>query len=113
MIRFQRVGRRNDPAFRIVVTEKRSKPRSSGLEQVGSYHPKTKHVVLKNDRILHWISRGAKTSATVHNVLVRHGVIRAKKRAAGPVAKTLPSAPDSAHSSAPTQEALPAEAASS
>ena len=82
MIRFQRVGRRNDPAFRIMVAEKRSKPRSGGIEAVGSYHPKTKHTVLKNERILHWLSRGAKPSDTVHNLLVSAGVIRGKKKSA-------------------------------
>ncbi len=79
MIRFQRVGRRNDPAYRVVVTEKRSKPKSGGVEILGSYHPKTKHTVLKNDRILHWLAKGAKMSATVNNLLVRKEVIKAPK----------------------------------
>ena len=78
-IRFQRVGRKNDPAFRIVVTEKRSKPKSGELEIVGSFHPKTKEVRLKAERISHWIARGAQASPRVHNLLVAKGVIRAKK----------------------------------
>ena len=82
-IRFQRVGRKNDPAFRMVVTERRSKPKSGGVEIVGSYHPKTKHVVLKNDRILYWISQGATPSATVHNLLITKGVMKGKKMALG------------------------------
>src|SRR3989338_8777630 len=52
VIRFQRRGRTNDPAFRVVVTEKRSKPKSGELEILGSYHPKTKETLLKNERIL-------------------------------------------------------------
>lgn len=79
VIRFQRVGRRNDPAYRIVVTEKRSKPKTSGIETLGSYHPKTKQTLLKNERILHWISKGAQVSDTVHNLLIAKGVIRGKK----------------------------------
>ena len=79
MIRFQRVGRKNDPAFRVVVTEKRSKPKSGELEILGSYHPKTKHTVLKNERILYWLSRGAKPSATVNNLLISKGAIQGKK----------------------------------
>ena len=82
VIRFQRVGRRNDPAYRIVVVERRSKPHSTGVETVGSYHPKTKHTVLKSDRILHWMGKGAQASATVHNLLVKNAVIKAKKRPA-------------------------------
>lgn len=79
VIRFQRVGRKNDPAYRVVVTERRSKPRSGELEVLGSYHPKTKVAVLKQERILYWMSKGAQTSATAHNLLVKKGVIRGKK----------------------------------
>ena len=79
VIRYQRVGRRNDPAFRIVVTEKRSKPNSGGVEILGSYHPKTKQTIIKNDRVLYWISKGAKLSPTAHNLMVTKGVIEGAK----------------------------------
>ena len=79
VIRFQRVGRKNDPAFRIVVTEKRSKPKGTGIEAVGSFHPKTKALRLASERIRYWLARGAKPSPRVWNLLVRHAVIRGKK----------------------------------
>lgn len=79
VIRFQRVGRINDPAFRIVVCEKRSKPKSGELEILGSYHPKTKATILKSERILYWLSRGAKASTTAHNLLVSKGIIKDEK----------------------------------
>ena len=79
MIRFQRRGRVNDPAFRVVVTEKRSKPKSGELEVVGSYYPKTKATILKNDRILYWISKGAQASPRVHNLLIDKKVIEGVK----------------------------------
>lgn len=79
VIRYQRVGRKNDPAYRIVVTEKRSKPKSGGVEILGSYHPKTKQTAIKNDRILYWLSKGAKLSDTVHNLMVSKGVITGAK----------------------------------
>lgn len=79
MIRLQRVGRKNDPAFRLVLAEKRSKPKSGELEILGSYHPKTKETILKNERILYWISKGAKLSVTAHNLLISKGVIQGKK----------------------------------
>ena len=79
MLKFQRVGRKNDPAFRVVVKEKRSKPKSGELEVLGSYHPKTKHTILKNERILYWLSKGAKATPTVHNLLITKGVIQGKK----------------------------------
>ena len=87
IIRFQRVGRKNDPAFRIVVTERRSKPKSGELEILGSHHPKTKQTALKQERILHWLSKGAKPSDTVQNLLITKGVIQGKKV---PVVKAKP-----------------------
>ncbi len=80
VIRFQRIGRKNDPAFRIVLAEKRSKPKSGEIEILGSYHPKTKETILKNDRISYWMGKGAKASETVHNLLVSKKVIDAKKK---------------------------------
>ncbi|KKW28432.1 MAG: 30S ribosomal protein S16 [Parcubacteria group bacterium GW2011_GWB1_52_7] len=79
VIRFQRVGRTNDPAFRLVVTERRSKPKSGSLEILGSYHPKTKHTILKSERIQYWMSKGAKLSDTAHNLLLKHKQASLKK----------------------------------
>lgn len=63
-----------------MVTDKRSKPKSGELEILGSYHPKTKVTVLKNERILYWLSKGAQASDTVHNLLVNQKVIQGTKR---------------------------------
>jgi len=79
MLKFQRVGRTNDPAFRIVVTEKRSKPKSGEHEILGSFHPKTKQINLKKERILYWLSVGAKATPRVHNLLVSNKVVEGKK----------------------------------
>lgn len=79
MIRFQRTGRKNNPSFRIAVSEKRSKPKSGALELLGSFDPKTKQSSFKKERILYWVSQGAHVSPTVHNLLVSQGVIQDKK----------------------------------
>ena len=89
VIRFQRVGRKNDPAYRMVVGERRSKPQSGGMEVLGSYHPKTKVTALKNERILYWMSKGAQVSDTAYNMLVAKGVIRGKKRSVVPAVKKV------------------------
>ena len=86
-IRFQRVGRRNDPAFRLIVTEHQARAQTNGLETLGSHHPKTKTTVLKNERILHWISKGAQATPTVHNLLVKKGVVKGSKIPVNKVSK--------------------------
>ena len=78
VIRMQRVGRSNDPAFRVVLTERRSKPQSGQQEILGSYHPKTKETVLKNERIAYWKSKGAQISASVHHLLISQQVPKTK-----------------------------------
>ena len=91
VIRFQRVGRRNDPAYRLVVGERRSKPQSSGMEVLGSYHPKTKTTMLKNERILYWMSKGASVSDSAYNLLITKGVIQGKKRNVVPIVRAAAS----------------------
>ena len=76
----------------MVVGERRSKPQSSGMEVLGSYHPKTKETILKNDRILYWMSKGAQVSDTAYNMLVAKGVVSGKKRSVVAAGKLKPKA---------------------
>ena len=79
-IRLQRIGRKNDPAFRAVLTDSKNSTKSGRfLEIVGTYNPKAGQVNFDSDRIKHWISKGAKPSDTMHNFLVHHKVIEGKK----------------------------------
>ena len=79
MIRLQRVGKIHTATFRVVVTEKTAGPRRQYLELVGTLDRKTKKLNLNKERILYWISKGAKPSDTVHNLLVKEGVITGAK----------------------------------
>jgi small subunit ribosomal protein S16 len=64
----------------MVVTEHTEGPKSNSfVERLGSYHPKTKAVEIKADRVKYWISVGAKATGTVHNMLVTKGIISGKK----------------------------------
>ena len=80
MIRMQRIGRKNMPAFRIIVAEHTRGPKTGNIvEQVGTYNPKTKEKQFDADRIKYWLSVGAKASVTVHNMLVSAKIIPGKK----------------------------------
>lgn len=79
-IRLQRVGRKHDPSFRVVVTDSRFAAQSGkALEVLGSYNPRFDNPTLKEDRIKEWIAKGAQVSGTVHNILVGAGIIKGKK----------------------------------
>ncbi len=81
MMRLQRVGRKNDASFRIVVTDKRTGPKSDKhVDRLGSYNPKMNQVQLDAAKAKDWISKGVQPSDTVYNILVGQGVIEGKKR---------------------------------
>ncbi|TSC68769.1 MAG: small subunit ribosomal protein S16 [Parcubacteria group bacterium Gr01-1014_70] len=81
-IRLQRVGKRNNPTFRVVLMDSRKAAKSGRfLEILGSYNPQRKgSLAIQKERISHLLSKGAQASATVHNLLVREGVLNAPKR---------------------------------
>jgi len=75
------MGKKNQPFFRIVVTEKNNPPRAGRfLEILGSYNPKTKEKNIKKDRIKYWIGVGAQVSDSIHNLLVQEKIIDSKKK---------------------------------
>jgi small subunit ribosomal protein S16 len=81
MMRLQRVGRKNDPSFRIVVTDKRTGPKSDRhIDRLGSYNPKMNHVQLDAAKAKEWLSKGVQPSDTVHNILVGQKVIEGTKK---------------------------------
>lgn len=83
MIRFQRIGRTNDPSFRMLVLEKTSSPKAGTfVDQVGTYNPKTKLFSADGEKIKYWLSKGAQLSPSLSNLLISKGVIEGKKSAA-------------------------------
>jgi small subunit ribosomal protein S16 len=70
-IRLSRFGTKKRPTYRVVVMDKRKARDSDCIEVVGHYNPVTDpaQVVLKHDRIEHWIGVGAQPSDTVKRLL--------------------------------------------
>lgn len=80
VIRLFRRGKRNQPFFKIIVTDKRNAPKGGRfIEEVGFWNPLTKENNLKTERIKYWLSKGAKPSSAVHNLLIKKGIIEGKK----------------------------------
>ena len=71
-IRLKRVGRTNDPSFRVILIESKRGPQSGKVQEIlGSYNARQKKVALKRDRIEYWTSKGAQLSDTVRALLRR------------------------------------------
>ena len=92
-IKLQRVGRKHQPSYRLVVAEKRSKMAAPPVEDLGSYNSFTKTSTINKERISHWLQVGAMPTTTVHNFLVKEGVltgaklqVKMKKAAPAPIA---------------------------
>jgi small subunit ribosomal protein S16 len=81
MIRLARRGKKNKPFYRVVVSEKARDLYGKALDIVGHYDPTSpkKDCVLDGERIRYWISKGAKASPTMYNLLVEQKIIEGKK----------------------------------
>ena len=80
VIRLLRTGKKHQPFYQIVVTDKKNAPRGGRfVEKVGYLNPLTKELSLNKERVKHWISKGAQCSDRIHNLLIKEGVIEGKK----------------------------------
>ncbi len=89
-IRLSRVGRKNQPLYRVVVVPKHKDPWGDVLEVVGNYNPRKKprELILNADRIKYWLSKGAEASDTVWNILVDEKIVEGKKHSVTHISKT-------------------------
>ena len=117
-IRLQRTGRKNEPTFRLVLTDSKNSAKSGRfLEVLGNYDSrKGEKAEFKSDRISHWMTMGAQVSDTVHNLLVDKKLITAKKlnklpKKSAPVKEVVVEAPAAVAPVAAVEEVAPVEVA--
>jgi small subunit ribosomal protein S16 len=74
-IRLKRVGRKNQPAYRIVVADSRSPRDGTVVAMIGHYSPRSKGAQFDVDveQARAWIAKGATPSETVTAVLKKAG----------------------------------------
>jgi len=70
------VGSRKNPVWRVVVADQRSPRDGRVIETIGRYNAQVdpSEIVLDEERLQHWLSRGAQPTNTVQKLM------RAKKR---------------------------------
>lgn len=102
-IRLQRVGRKHDPSYRVVLVDSRRAAGSGAVKEIlGFYEVKKGGVRFSPEKVKEWIAKGAQVSDTVHNLLLREKVITGRK------IDVLPSKKKTAEQ--PKQEEKPKEA---
>lgn len=69
VLRLQRVGKKEQPQYRIVAIERKSAVGSAAKEVLGNYNPcnpkEAEQVTLNKERYEHWLKVGAKPSPTL------------------------------------------------
>lgn len=77
-IRLKRMGRRHRPFYRISAMEIRNPRDGRVLEELGYYDPiakdEEKQIVVNEERVLHWLGKGAIASDTVRDILKKKGI---------------------------------------
>ncbi len=72
-IRLSRGGAKKKPFYHIVVTDSRNRRDGRYIERVGFFNPMAKgqevRLNMDNERIQHWISKGAQTSERVGKLI--------------------------------------------
>ena len=73
-LRLSRGGSKKRPFYRIVAADERAPRDGRFIERLGTYNPllpkdHEERVILKTDRIQHWLSVGAKPTDRVHRFL--------------------------------------------
>jgi small subunit ribosomal protein S16 len=73
-LRLTRVGSKKNPIWRLVATDQRSPRDGRFIETLGHYNPQTEPstIVIDQDRVEHWLARGAQPSETVRRLIRVH-----------------------------------------
>ena len=82
-IRLSRGGAKKRPFYRIVVADSRSPRDGRFIEKLGTYNPRlpsdhSDRFTIKEERVRHWLGRGAQPSDRVHRFLAKAGILEAK-----------------------------------
>jgi small subunit ribosomal protein S16 len=82
VIRLQRVGKKKQASFRVVLQEHTWAPQGKAKELLGFYNPIQKEKKFHEERVKYWLSKGAQPSPTVHNLMIDAGILTGAKRKA-------------------------------
>ena len=76
-LRLTRLGRKKVPFYRIAAMEALSRRDGKAVAYLGTFNPlaeEGKHVVLKEEEILKYLSNGAQPTETVRSILTKAGI---------------------------------------
>lgn len=80
-LKLSRTGKKKQPQYRLIVTEKGRDPWGRVQEILGHYNPLVapKTFTVNKERLDFYLKHGAQCTFTVHNLLVTHGYVADQK----------------------------------
>ncbi len=73
-IRMARIGRKQRPSYRIVVSDSRKTTQADRLADLGYYDPLTENCHIDEAEAIKWLNNGAVPSDSVKSLLKKQGV---------------------------------------
>ncbi len=75
-LRLRRAGKKKYPIYKIVAADIRSPRDGRFIEAVGQYNPNLNPILLtlKEERVFHWLRKGAQPTDTVRSLFQRNGL---------------------------------------
>lgn len=76
-LRLRRVGTKNKPMYRVVVTDSRSPRDGAFIEIIGHYNPLAdpEAFAIDEEKALRWLKQGAQPTETVARLLSKSGIM--------------------------------------
>jgi small subunit ribosomal protein S16 len=115
-IRLSRIGKKKQPAYRLIVADSRAPREGAFLKIIGHYNPLTEPVtlVVKEEEAIYWLQKGAQPSETAAKLLTRLGVMeKAGKQPVKYEGKQVEPAPKKAKAEPRSETPAPAATAAS
>lgn len=105
-IRLARVGKKKQPAYRVVVADARAPRDGAYVEIIGHYNPRTEPstFVIDHDKVRDWMHKGAQPTERIHRLLANEGILP-------PLVRTVPRPKTQPKAATATAEAEPEAAA--
>ena len=77
-IRLARVGKKKQPAYRVVIADARAPRDGAYVEIIGHYNPRTEPTtfVVDSDKARDWLNKGAQPTERVARLFASQGISR-------------------------------------
>ena len=77
-LRLKRMGKKQQPIYRIVAADSRSPRDGRFIETVGTYNPikNPEEITVKEERVMYWLSMGAEPTDTVRSLFKKMGITK-------------------------------------